>query len=109
MAAAGVRIAVPASAGRGEVIEIKTLVQHQMETGFRRTHLGAVIPRNIIRAFVCTYNGEEIFRADYHPALAANPYLSFTTVATESGTIAFRWTGDNGFSVTDTATISVTS
>src|SRR5262245_14743516 len=98
---------VPATAKRGQVIEIRTLVQHAMETGFRRTYLGEVIPRNIIRSFVCTYNGEEIFRADYHPALSANPYLTFTTVATESGTIQFTWTGDNGFSVTESATISV--
>jgi len=92
---------------RGDIIEIRTLVQHAMETGFRRTHLGEVIPRNIIRTFVCTYNGEEIFRADYHPALSANPYLTFTTIATESGTIRFTWTGDNGFSVTESATIDV--
>ena len=105
---AGVRVAVPATAKRGDIIEIRTLVQHAMETGFRRTHLGEVIPRNIIRTFVCTYNGEEIFRADYHPALSANPYLTFTTIATESGTIRFTWTGDNGFSVTESATISVT-
>ena len=106
--AGGVRIAIPETAKRGEIIEIRTLVQHVMETGFRRTHLGEVIPRNIIRSFVCTYNGEEIFRADYHPALAANPYLTFTTVATESGTIQFTWTGDNGFSVTESASIRVT-
>lgn len=102
------RISVPASARRGEVIEIKTLIAHPMETGFRRTQLGAPIQRNIIRRFVCTYNGVEVFRADLHPAIAANPYISFSTVATESGTITFAWSGDNGFSVTESATISVT-
>jgi sulfur-oxidizing protein SoxZ len=56
---------------------------------------------------VCTYNGEEIFRATLHPAIAANPFLTFHTVATESGTIAFQWTGDKGFSVTQSAKISV--
>lgn len=104
----GVRVSIPATARRGDIIEIRTLVQHAMETGFRRTHLGETIPRNIIRRFVCTYNGEEIFRADYHPALSANPYLAFTTVATESGTLRFEWSGDNGFSVTESAAISVT-
>ena len=107
MAAAAVRVSVPAQAKRGEIIEIRTLAGHAMETGFRRTQLGEVIPRDIIRQFVCTYNGEEIFRADLHPAIAANPLLAFTTVATESGTIQFRWTGDNGFSVTESASISV--
>ncbi len=102
------RISVPTTARRGEIIEIKTLVSHAMETGFRRTHLGALIPRNIIRQFVCTYNGVEVFRADLHPAVAANPYISFSTVAMESGTIAFTWSGDNGFSVSESATIDVT-
>ena len=98
---------VPARARRGEVIEIKTLVSHAMETGYRRTDLGAPIPRDIIRRFVCTYNGTEIFRAELHAAIAANPFFAFSTVATESGTIAFRWTGDNGFSVAESAAITV--
>jgi len=100
-------INVPARARRGEIIEIKTLVSHAMETGYRRTQLGAPIPRDIIRRFVCTYNGAEIFSADLHPAISANPYFAFFTVANESGTIAFLWTGDNGFSVTESAAIVV--
>ena len=98
---------VPAEAKRGEVIEIRTLAGHPMETGFRRTQLGELIPRDIIRSLVCTYNGVEIFRADLHPAIAANPLIAFTTVATESGTIEFRWSGDNGYAVTQSAAITV--
>ena len=81
---------VPSQAKRGEIIEIKTLAAHPMETGFRRTQLGELIPRDIIRRFVCTYNGAEVFRVDLHPAVAANPLIAFATVATESGTIAFQ-------------------
>ena len=98
---------VPARARRGEIIEIKTLISHTMETGFRRTQLGAVIPRDIIRRFVCTYNGTEVFSADLHPAIAANPFIVFSTIAIESGTLVFSWTGDNGFSVTESAAIIV--
>ena len=108
MTAVPARIRVPAAARRGEIIEITTLVRHPMETGFRRTQLGERIPRNIITLFVCTYNGAEVLRADLHPATAANPQLTFTTVATESGTLEFRWTGDHGFAVTETAKIAVT-
>lgn len=100
-------INVPKQARRGDVIEIKTLVSHPMETGYRRTQTGAPIPRDIIRLFVCTYNGVEVFRADLHPAIAANPFIVFTTVAMESGTLEFRWTGDHGFSVTESAAITV--
>lgn len=107
MTTANVRIDVPANARRGEIIEIKTLVAHVMETGFRRTHLGVPIPRDIITTFVCNYNGVEIFRAELHPSVSANPYLQFTTVAAESGTLEFTWSGDNGFTVTDRARITV--
>jgi len=98
---------LPASAKRGEIIEIKALAAHEMETGFRRTQYGALVPRDIITSFVCTYNGVEIFSADFHPAIAANPYLAFSTIATESGTIACKWTGDNGYSLTESVAISV--
>jgi len=98
---------VPAEAKRGEVIEIRTLAGHNMETGFRRTQLGELIPRDIITRFTCSYNGIEVFRAELHPAVAANPLIAFSTVATESGTLEFRWTGDNGFSATHSASITV--
>jgi sulfur-oxidizing protein SoxZ len=104
---ARVVVNVPAEAKRGEVIEIRTLAGHPMEPGFRRTQTGELIPRDIIRQFVCSYNGVEVFRAELHPAMAANPLITFTTVATESGSLEFRWTGDNGFSATQTATIKV--
>ena len=100
-------INVPANAKRGEVIEIKTLVSHPMETGYRVGTNGSFIPRDIIDLFVCTYNGAEVFRARLSPAIAANPFIAFSTIATESGTLTFRWTGDNGFDLTETKTITV--
>lgn len=100
-------INVPAKAKRGEVIEIKTLISHVMETGFRASRTGTMAPRDIITNFVCTYNGTEIYRAEFYPAMAANPYLVFHTIATESGTIAFTWTGDNGFSAKESVKIEV--
>ena len=104
---ARVVVNAPASAKKGEVIEIRTLAGHPMETGFRHTQTGQLIPRDIILRFSCSYNGAEVFSADLHPAIAANPLITFTTVATESGTLEFQWTGDNGFIATHTAKISV--
>jgi sulfur-oxidizing protein SoxZ len=100
-------INVPARAKRGEIIEIKTLMSHIMEPGYRRTANGEVVPRDIITGFACRYNGVEIFRADLFPAIAANPFITFFTVATESGKFDFEWIGDNGFSETASASISV--
>jgi sulfur-oxidizing protein SoxZ len=104
---ARVAVTVPASAKRGEVIEIKTLAEHAMENGFRRTQNGELIARDIITQFTCSYNGVEVFRAELHPAVAANPLIAFTTVATESGTLEFKWTGDNGYVATHSAKITV--
>ena len=98
---------VPTKAKRGAVIEIKTLMSHIMEPGYRRTAAGELVPRDIVTSFTCRFNGAEIFRADLFPAIAANPYLSFFTVATESGTFEFEWIGDNGFVANASAAIRV--
>jgi sulfur-oxidizing protein SoxZ len=101
-------INMPASARRGDVIEIRTLIGHPMETGYRPGADGKVMPRDIIRRFACHYNGEPVFSAELFPAIAANPYIAFHTVATDSGTLSFRWEGDNGFAQTETVKITVT-
>jgi sulfur-oxidizing protein SoxZ len=85
------RIRVPSQARQGEVIEIKTLISHPMETGHRRDTQGQLIPRQIIHTFTCTYNGEEVFRADWHPPSQPIPTFAFYTVATESGQLRFEW------------------
>jgi sulfur-oxidizing protein SoxZ len=100
-------INVPAKAKRGDVIEIKTLMSHIMESGFRHTAAGNVVPRDIITSFTCRYNSTEIFRADLFPAISANPFISFFTVAKESGKFEFEWIGDNGFASTASAAITV--
>ena len=104
---ARVLINLPTRAKRGEVIEIKTLIAHPMETGYRLGPTGAVIPRDIINRFNCTYNGQEVFRADLFPAVAANPFIAFFTVATESGELAFSWTDDHGQTQSEIRQITV--
>jgi sulfur-oxidizing protein SoxZ len=100
-------INIPKKAKRGDIIEIKTLMSHIMETGYRHMASGEIVPRDIITSFTCRYNGAEIFRADLYPAIAANPFITFFTTATESGTFEFEWIGDNGFSETASASITV--
>lgn len=98
---------VPQKARRGEIIEIKTLMSHIMEPGYRHTAAGELVPRDIVTSFTCRFNGTEIFRADLFPAIAANPYLAFFTVVSESGKFEFEWIGDNGFVATASAAITV--
>jgi sulfur-oxidizing protein SoxZ len=108
MARLEVRIAAPSSARKGEVIEIKTLALHTMEHGFRLDAEGNLVPRKILNAFSCKYNGETIFAVDLHPAMAANPYLVFHAVATRSGTLEFTWREDGGDLFVTKQTIAVT-
>lgn len=102
------RIVLPKSARKGEVIEIKTLIQHAMETGHRRDNMGLAIPRHIIKSYHVTYAGEEVFRAELFPGVAANPYFSFTTTASISGDFIFTWEDDRGVVVTEKARLTVT-
>ncbi len=100
-------INVPSVARRGEIIEIRTLIAHPMETGYRADADGRKVPRNLIRRLTCTYNGTPVFGAEFFAAVAANPYCVFHTVATESGTLRFTWEGDDGFAQTEAAAITV--
>ncbi|CAA7615610.1 putative sulfur oxidation protein (SoxZ) [Magnetospirillum sp. LM-5] len=90
------RVKIPAQAAKGEVFEVKTTIDHDMESGQRKDSAGKPIPRKIINKFVCTYNGKEVFKSDWAAAISANPYLSFFLTATESGPIELKWHDDDG-------------
>ena len=101
------RIKLPASAKVGEVIEIKTLVSHVMETGQRKDADGKAIPRNIINAFSARFAGAEVFSAELHPGISANPYLSFFMKVPGPGEFEFTWVEDGGNTIVDTASLNV--
>jgi sulfur-oxidizing protein SoxZ len=105
---ANVLVNAPKTAKKGEIVEIKALILHVMETGFRPGTNGRIIPRNIIEDFTATWNGREIFRMKMSPAIAANPFVSFSAVAVDSGAIVFRWRGDDGFAAEHQVSITVT-
>jgi len=98
----------PQTARRGEIIEIRAMIAHPMETGYREGPNGVVIPRHINKRFVCTYDDAEIFSAELFPAISANPFLTFSTVATVSGSIQFEWTDDRDHTETLSVQITVT-
>ena len=104
---AGALINVPRSVKRGQVFEVKVLMSHPMETGYRPGTNGSIIPRNIIQTFRVTYGDGEVFRMEMSPAVAANPFVSFFARAGESGPMVFTWSGDNGFSAKESAQIQV--
>ncbi|MBI3708746.1 MAG: thiosulfate oxidation carrier complex protein SoxZ [Proteobacteria bacterium] len=105
---ANVLTSVPATAQRGQTIEIKALIKHPMENGLRRDMDGKLIPRKIINSFVCRYNGDVVIDCDWHTAVAASPYMAFFATATDSGTIEFEWRDDDGTVIRHSAKIQVT-
>jgi sulfur-oxidizing protein SoxZ len=107
MATSKPRVKLPKSASAGEVITIKTLISHTMESGQRKDKDGNVIPRRIINKFTCEFNGQTVFACDLDPAISANPYFEFTAKVPASGRFKFTWVDDDGSVYTDEQTIEV--
>ena len=101
------RVRAPSKAKVGEIVEIKSLISHEMESGQRRDSAGKVLPRKIINKLTASFNGRVFFEADWHPAISANPYQSFFFKATESGEFKFAWKDDDGSEYTSTSKIAV--
>lgn len=101
------RLRVPATATKGEIIDIKTLISHPMVSGQAKDASGKTIPRDIINTFTCTYNGKQVFAMKLEPAISSNPYISFPVRVDASGTFDFQWVDDNGQVYKDSAPITV--
>jgi len=102
------RVKLPDAAKAGDLIEVKTLISHVMETGQRKDADGKVIPRNIINSFSATFAGNEVFKADLHPGVSANPYLSFFMKVPGPGEFEFTWVEDGGNKVVEKIKLNVT-
>ena len=92
---------------QGELTEIRVLMQHPMETGFRFDDVGRRIARNVITSVECRYNGTEVFSASLSSGISANPYLSFFIVAANSGELRFDWVDDSGVTGSERSAIIV--
>ncbi len=100
------RVKVPKSADAGEVITIKTLISHKMESGQRKDKEGNVIPRSIINRFTCEFNGEMVIDVNIEPAISTNPFFEFEAKVPESGDFVFTWYDDDGDVYTTTKSIT---
>ena len=98
---------VPRQVRAGVAFEVRILIQHAMETGFRRDAMGMVVGQDIINRFECAVDGEEVFSATLHPAISANPYLAFSARLERSGTMVLRWVDDRGGEGMEEVSISV--
>ncbi|MEZ5786617.1 MAG: thiosulfate oxidation carrier complex protein SoxZ [Xanthobacteraceae bacterium] len=94
-------------AKKGDIIEVKSLVAHIMESGQRKDKEGKPIPRKIINKFTCEVNGKLVFSCDLEPAISANPYMQFKFRAEESGKVVLTWIDDDGTKIVGEETITV--
>ncbi len=104
---AGPLINIPSAVARGTIVEVKTLIAHPMESGFRTGPNGQILPRNIITRFDCSYNGTTVFDMALSPAIAANPFISFHVRINEPGTLTLHWRGDQEFDLMESRYIQV--
>lgn len=100
-------INIPKTAKQGEAFEIKIIISHPMETGHRADDVGKPIPRHIVKELICHYLGDEVFRAELHPAISANPYFSFFALADRTGPVVLSWSDDKGAKAEESMTITV--
>lgn len=90
------RVKTPKSAKAGEVVTIKTLISHPMESGQRKDSSGNVIPRSIINRFTCELNGALVIDVTMEPAISTNPYIEFDAKVDAAGEFKFTWYDDDG-------------
>lgn len=101
------RIKLPDSAKPGDLIEIKTLISHVMETGQRKDADGKIIPRNVIHTFTVTFSGQDVFRADLSSGVSANPYVAFFMKVPGPGELEFTWIDDKGVKIVERLPLNV--
>ena len=102
------RVKVPKSASAGEIVTIKALISHKMESGQRKDSDGNVIPRSIINRFTCDLNGANVVDVTLEPAISTNPYFEFDAKVDAAGEFKFTWYDDDGSVYEETKPIAVT-
>jgi sulfur-oxidizing protein SoxZ len=101
------RVKAPRSAAAGEVVTLKTLISHPMESGQRKDSSGNVIPRSIINRFTCEYNGDMVIDVTLEPAISTNPYFEFEATIPDAGDFVFTWYDDDGSVYNESKTVAL--
>jgi sulfur-oxidizing protein SoxZ len=91
----------------GDSTEVKVLMGHEMETGQRKDAQGKTIPAWFIQTVTATWNGKTVLSAQFGPAIAKNPFLSFKFKGGAKGDkVQIAWVDNRGDKRTDEAVIA---
>lgn len=91
------RVQWPDNVRSGEVIKVRLLIQHPMDTGYLQDFTGKVVPRNIIRVLTCHLGSQEVFRIEPSSGISANPFFEFYVCAAATAEFKIEWLDDKGF------------
>ena len=90
------RVQWPDKVSAGEVVKVRILIQHPMDTGYLQDLLGKLVPRNVIRLLICKLGSREVLRVEPSSGIAANPLFEFFVRATETAEMHVTWVDDKG-------------
>lgn len=96
MSMAFARIQWPERVRSGDVVKVRLMVQHPMDTGYLQDLLGKLVPRNVIRSLTCTWGQQEVLRVEPSSGISANPLFEFFVRADQTAELVVEWIDDRG-------------
>ncbi|WP_417581503.1 thiosulfate oxidation carrier protein SoxY [Nitrincola sp.] len=94
------RVALPRSATPGEAAEIRTMINHPMETGFRDDGQGGTLAENLVESLEVSQAGEVLLTVGFHTGTSANPFVGF--YLDQFSDLSFTWTDQQAERITET-------
>ncbi len=91
------RVQWPDRIAPGDVVKVRLLIQHPMDTGYLQDLQGKLVPRNVIRQLTCTLGKQEVLRVEPSSGIAADPYFEFYLRADQTAEFRAEWQDDRGF------------
>ncbi len=92
---------------RDDVVEVKALISHPMETGLRKDKkTGKLIPAHFIQEVVAKANGKTVMTALWSGGVSKNPYIAFKFKGANKGDeVELSWKDNKGETGSTTAKI----
>jgi sulfur-oxidizing protein SoxZ len=90
------RILIPTTIRRGDVIDVRALVEHPMATGLFRDPDGNPIPAYFINDVTVTYGDREVAHFAWTSGISRDPFVEFPLVADREAPLTITWKDNKG-------------
>jgi sulfur-oxidizing protein SoxZ len=81
---------------KGDLVNVKMLLKHPMETGRRKDKAGNTIAAKHITEVTAIYNNQQVFHAEFGTSISKNPFISFLFKGEVGKNIAIDWKDNTG-------------